>query len=367
MSADQQFIFTPVNTRVEFVVHQGMIFLNSLIILNQADELSGFGEWVTRITEDITPKRIRQNEMMMRVLFPGFELETTPATFEALIAQIEGMDAEAARDRILESFVERINEYGLALDTTPAAMLADQAAFMEVVHALIARWRQVKGVEYDPAVFDEAYAYLLDPPRMQAFVASHMRFMWENGLKAEWERNLPVLQASADAFSQLDLDGLSPVEAARTVTGRDMSEHWKDMQQPSRIVFLPSAHIGPYLSWFVEGDTTYIVFGARVPEGMPAPSPALGRSELLVRLNALADDTRLQIIDLLVKHDEMCAQTIKDTLGLSQSSASRHLRQLTATGYISERRRDVAKCYTLNMDRFEDTLRALRQFVKQNP
>jgi ArsR family transcriptional regulator, arsenate/arsenite/antimonite-responsive transcriptional repressor len=93
-------------------------------------------------------------------------------------------------------------------------------------------------------------------------------------------------------------------------------------------------------------------------------SPALSRSELLVRLSALADDTRLQILELLTQHDELCAQDVIEMLDLSQSAASRHLRQLTATGYLLERRREVAKCYSLNPQRVDDTLRALKRFLR---
>ena len=64
-------------------------------------------------------------------------------------------------------------------------------------------------------------------------------------------------------------------------------------------------------------------------------STALSRSELLVRLNALADETRLKIIELLTQNEEMCAQDFITMLDLSQSSASRHLRQLTHGGRAS--------------------------------
>jgi DNA-binding transcriptional ArsR family regulator len=50
---------------------------------------------------------------------------------------------------------------------------------------------------------------------------------------------------------------------------------------------------------------------------------------------------------------------------LSQSSASRHLRQLTASGFLSERRRDVAKCYSLNKERIDDTMHALKDFLRK--
>jgi len=97
-----------------------------------------------------------------------------------------------------------------------------------------------------------------------------------------------------------------------------------------------------------------------------AASSALSRSELLVRINGLADDTRLRILQLLVQEGELCAQDIITRLGVSQSSMSRHLSQLRATGYLTERRREVSKCYSLNTERIDDTLRALSHFLNVN-
>ena len=53
-------------------------------------------------------------------------------------------------------------------------------------------------------------------------------------------------------------------------------------------------------------------------------------------------------------------------LELSQSAASRHLTQLTATGYLEERRCEGAKCYTLSPERVENTLRAVAAFLEIN-
>jgi DNA-binding MarR family transcriptional regulator len=50
-------------------------------------------------------------------------------------------------------------------------------------------------------------------------------------------------------------------------------------------------------------------------------------------------------------------------LQLTQSATSRHLRQLSAAGYVVERRREGAKCYSLNRDRVTEMHHALEQFV----
>ena len=82
-----------------------------------------------------------------------------------------------------------------------------------------------------------------------------------------------------------------------------------------------------------------------------------------MRLNALADDTRLRILKLISEKGELRSQDIMQSLDLSQSAASRHLKQLSATGYLFERRHSGAKCYKLNPQRIKDTLQAVSIFL----
>ena len=93
-------------------------------------------------------------------------------------------------------------------------------------------------------------------------------------------------------------------------------------------------------------------------------SGRLTRTEILVRLSALTDDTRLQILRQIAENGELRSQEIIDGLELSQSAASRHLTQLTAAGYLKERRCDGAKCYSLNVERVSDTLQAVAGYLK---
>jgi DNA-binding transcriptional ArsR family regulator len=126
---------------------------------------------------------------------------------------------------------------------------------------------------------------------------------------------------------------------------------------------VPSGHVGPYLGKFMVGDAFAIVFGARLPEGIQYDAPDLSRAEILVRLSALADDTRLRILKFLAEDGEQRSQDIMRHLDLSQSAASRHLKQLSATGHLTERRCEGAKCYSLNSERIEDTLNATKVFL----
>ena len=56
-------------------------------------------------------------------------------------------------------------------------------------------------------------------------------------------------------------------------------------------------------------------------------------SKLTRILKALADDTRLRMLNLLQHHD-LCVCELETLLGISQSNASRHLNKLTNAGLL---------------------------------
>lgn len=368
---DQRLILAPQTVKVRFEIEPVLNATDTLLLLSSFDNQSGFPEWVTATRQRLSPERRHIHELLIngvKILAHEPGLPSFPAYIDDLAAQ----DPVKLRDSAIKWMCvpEKIANAGLEpLDQE--GLLNDLDAFLNFHRQMHDYHQQTYGEkevgDFDVALYTEIYALYSDPPRLQELVVSHLRYMWDEILEPEWRRILPMLEESVRAFEQMDYSGLTALEAIRMVTGRDLSHMWEDDLEPVReLVFVPSAHIGPYVRLFNRQDnpTAYLIFGARLPAGARVQSPALSRSELLVRLNALADDTRLQILELLTQHEELCAQDIITMLDLSQSSASRHLRQLTATGYLIERRREVAKCYSLNTDRVEDTLRELRRFLK---
>jgi ArsR family transcriptional regulator len=63
---------------------------------------------------------------------------------------------------------------------------------------------------------------------------------------------------------------------------------------------------------------------------------------------ALSDETRLQMMALLFDNDELCVCDFVETLGLTQSKASRHLRYLYNAGLVKDRRERVWIHYRLS-------------------
>lgn len=363
--SDQEFILAPPTVRVNFSLEPVRNHFNSLSLLNQVDDLLGFGGWVEQTYHDMSAERREKNVLVLYVLHE-WTVKRGEQDFPAYIDRISRDDPVAERDSLIKNYLFKCEEQGIDLKVEPNDLMKDKNAFVDMIEKIYSKHYAEKGKELDLGMYERAFPLLQQPEKALEMTVEHLTYMWETYLKDEWERNLPMLTESIMAFRQLDYRGQTAVETVRFVTGRDLAGYWDAMDTANNITFVPSAHIGPYVTFYHDEDkdpSNYLVFGARVPEGV-TKSPALSRSELLVRLSALSDDTRLKILELMTQHEEVCAQDIIVWLNLSQSSASRHLRQLTATGYLTERRREVAKCYTLNRDRIDDTLFALKHFLK---
>ena len=72
--------------------------------------------------------------------------------------------------------------------------------------------------------------------------------------------------------------------------------------------------------------------------------------DLAETFKALSDETRLQMIALLLEHDELCVCEFIGALGLTQSKASRHLRYLYHAGLVKDRREGLWMHYRLSPD-----------------
>lgn len=95
-----------------------------------------------------------------------------------------------------------------------------------------------------------------------------------------------------------------------------------------------------------------------------ARSQPIPRGQVLFPLSALTDDTRLQILELLAAHESLRAQAIIDELDVTQSTVSRHLKQLTAAGFVAEERGDGAnKSYRLRRERLDEVFALLSRLL----
>ena len=95
-----------------------------------------------------------------------------------------------------------------------------------------------------------------------------------------------------------------------------------------------------------------------------SPTARLSRADamgLAVRLKALADPARLQLVDHLLDRpdNEDCTCRLAPVVGLSEPTTSHHLRQLLEAGLVTKRRDGMNVYYRLAPEAIDAVSRAL--------
>jgi len=354
-------IVLPEVTTVEVRFDPVQTIINSMVLLIRSEDLSGLNPWIYETAAAMSPEQKAKHNLVVI----GFHYAVVPKRFwkdfPTFLNYLGKCDAVTLRDNVLDFYLDFdcCDEAEKKIEATRETLLGDVDFFLEY---LISKF----GEKYvDPKVESKAFELLNTPVEMQKIIVSHLEFMWEEFYQAEWVNISPMLSDAVMAFEEIDFSVMSRDEAAKYITGQEVSpDFWeKTNQDAQHLIFVPSAHNGPYLGQFQYKNAQGLIFGARLPKDTEVDAPDLSRNEITVRLSALADDVRLHILKLIAEEGELRSQEIMDRLDLSQSATSRHLKQLSATGYLIGRRCSGAKCYTLNTDRIQDTLRAVSAFL----
>jgi ArsR family transcriptional regulator, arsenate/arsenite/antimonite-responsive transcriptional repressor len=74
----------------------------------------------------------------------------------------------------------------------------------------------------------------------------------------------------------------------------------------------------------------------------------------------LSVDKRIEIVELLKKED-MSVNAIADTMGITQSAVSQHLRVLKSAGLVKDERRGYFIFYSLNKQALEECRKRLNR------
>ena len=324
---------------------------------------TGTGTWLDRTRNALSAEEMARHRLVINGFFhailPDQELGSFPEYLEALAAS----DATAMRDRMLNAYAEIC----MACDESVLKEKVDWVATLKSVDAYVSLLLERFGEDHvDVDLETEAYGYVIDPPAMKKLIVGHLTWFWEQHLAKEWARVEPMLKETVKAFEKSHLEKMSRLEAARFITGQDIEKlSWAHtLEKPERIIFIPNPHVGPFVTRIhYDGGTVGLIFGARQPEGTAVRIPELDRADIAARMSAISDDTRLRILQLIGERGELRSTDIMEEVELSQPSVSRYLTQLSATGYLQERRVNGAKAYALNRERIEKTLQAVHKFL----
>jgi len=352
-------------SRVEISFTAAPVY-NALASIYLIREDSALVNWITASSHNLSTEQMDVNCHVSRAAFSYLHGDVT-SSFPEWVDRFAQRDADElvnseAQELIVFARVYCPEEKDFP---TPEAVQSDLQTYLKLTSQIV----KAQNGNFKTAFYEAEYERLQNPEERKATMVRHLRWIWDTLLRQEWEQTEPLIHDSVDAYQSLSFSDLSREEVIRKVTGfKQIPSHW-DIWLPhiKELVFIPSIHVGEFLTLAeIYQQKAYILFPAQIPEGAKKPSPALNRTELLMRLRALADDTRLLILDLAARHGPQTAQNVIESLDLSQSSASRHLTQLSAAGFLSIQKREGVKTYTLAIDRIEDTFTKLKGYLEQD-
>src|SRR5687768_13135177 len=239
----------------------------SMLLVSKAEDEPGFHEWITRTRSQMSSEE-RFRHKLVTIGFHYAIMPRVPGmTFEAYIEDLEATPPSKLRERLLNAYAETCH-------TDEAQKFKGQPVDWDEVLSSAKNYVDFLRTRFGDESTDEeveirAHAYVIDPAALKQLVTGHIRWFWKNYLQAEWTRVRPMLEESAKAFSQLDLSDMTRVDLVRFITGKEIHESkWgAELENSRELVFVPNAHIGPYMHVTKTGDHFYIYFGARLPEG----------------------------------------------------------------------------------------------------
>lgn len=360
------YIEQPVREANHIALHPVRNTIASMMLVAKDEDMPGTGAWVAQVREKISTDELLRHRLVVIGFFHAILPENDFPSFSDYLDDMQRSDPVALRDKMLNTYAHICINCSEEVRTSKPDWKMVLSSPEAYVGFLIDHFGKDL-VEAD--LETKAYEYVVDPPAMRKLIVDHMRWFWNEYMSQEWARTEPMLRASVKAFQNAKLENMSRLEMARYITGQDLDEElWgkKSLNSAERVVFIPNPHIGPYMTRFHFRDTLGVVFGARLPEDASVRIPELDRAEIVARMSALADDTRLRILQMILENGEMRSQDIIEAVGLSQPSVSRYLTQLIVTGFLQERRVNGAKAYALNRERIEKTLNAIHNFLLGN-
>src|SRR5215218_478085 len=159
----------------------------------------------------------------------------------------------------------------------------------------------------------DVLALIGDPAELKRRTIALYEGIWEAVYEEARAAVLPMLREAALRGASFSDRGFS--EAYASLTGQRVPDV---LERPpstiTRVAFCPSAHLGGFVSYIAYEPDLVVYFSAphfidRCRERDPAPSPpptsdrwsASGEVDLLDAARALADPTRLRVLDLLLE------------------------------------------------------------------
>lgn len=354
--------------RLEATASLPLDLVSLLSLLYRAERVAGLDPWLVSARGHLSPELRREldllhgfsggllyypEEPVMR--FEPLRDERRGASMEELLRFLEQLPAAAYREMAARS-LERVHR--------------DQGRELPFLGGDATAWRLALRYGLTSSRMEEVLALIERPEVLKERTIGLYRGVWLTLYQEDYTIHLPMLREAASAAEDALDRGFG--RAFEELTGnRPPPALLERLAEVRRVSFCPSPHLGRFVSYMVHPPDLVVFFGAPEylrrraarsagPRLSSSSLLAIGDDALLEALRAVADPTRLRILDLLGE-GELYAQEVVGHLGLAQSAVSRHLAQLERSGLVVVEARRGAKYYRVARERLELVADGLRR------
>lgn len=345
--------------KLDVAVSVPLDLTSAISLVYRATDPRRFDEWLVDARQRLDPQVQHDLDTLLgfsgRLLYYVDELlmsfdplrpERLAAGFDAYLAHLRSLPAWAYQSMMAQCLLRVYRDRGV----TEAPPTSDDRA----------EWRAFLEPGITRADLDEVVRLALAPEQLKARTVSLLERFWNDVYGAEYARVLPEMRR---ALRQARSTTYPSVGAAfAELSGHRLPEEIQlALPHVERVTFCPSYHLGDFVQFILYPPELILYFNcqrasaATQPEGDPS-TPI----DLLPGMRALADGTRLRIVEML-KDREMYAQEIVGRLGISQSAVSRHLAMLEAAEIVTVRPFNGMKYYAINARRLRQLAGALER------
>jgi len=353
--------------RFEKATVQSQIY--SLLMMVRCTEAPHLNPWVCDVYKSFTDKRKKIHRIVTEGMFYAIQINKKFENFPQYLNYMKDSDPLCIRNRMLFVYAgmpthEQVSLYRVKVnqDTTDLSpMLIDKKSYLKYLYDRFEPHKINEDIE--SIVFE----YLQKPEEMKELIIEHLSFFWENHLSKEWQIYKNDINNTLEWASGLKNDFKSRIDAIYQITGQKVyGPKWIiPLEKVEKFIIAPSPHMGPHLGRLWLGDHFYLFVDCFRYKEIKSK---INKQKLLNKLalfKALADENRLEIIELLHNKGELSSNDIRSLTGMTQSTASRHLTQLDEGGILLQRREKTAKYFSLNYIELNSSFIELSDYFKK--
>jgi DNA-binding transcriptional ArsR family regulator len=269
----------------------------------------------------------------------------TSVTFEQGIAGLRALPADRIAAELTDAVA--VGQRTESAKTRGAVRMAreDPLAFMERLCRLLE--------DYWEAAFEKYWLGL--EPHLAESIAQAGRLMWSGGLYAFVNTLGPRVRASPSR-RRFDVE-MSCAPQWGSAAGQGDA----DFVVTETFTFTPSVFSWPHI-WYSVEDSWPVGMTYHTPFVMTSVAPRVPPADLVRILRACGDDVRLRALRWIAERPRS-TQELAPLVGLTESTLSKHLRQLTESGVVRPRRDGHYVLYELRRDRLESLTESLLDYL----